>query len=68
MNKKNEEIEEFKDWILEIETILNNMIIAANNYLEQCEKIPKLHDKLAVLEETLCTAQLNIQKIKDEDI
>ena len=64
MNKKNE-LEELLDWINKTEICLSNMILAANNYLDQFEKNPKLHEKLALLEETLCTAQLCIQEIKN---
>ena len=66
MNKKNEnEIEELKDWSSETDICLSNIISAANNYLEQFEKVPKIHEMLASLEETLCTAQLIIQEIKN---
>ena len=58
------EIEELKDWSSKTDICLSNVISAANNYLEQFEKVPKIHEMLASLEETLCTAQLIIQEIK----
>jgi len=63
MSKKNE-IEELKEWSNNTDIALSNMILAANSYLEQYERIPKLHEKIASLEEILCTAQLTIQEIK----
>ena len=63
MNKKNE-IEELKKWTTKTDICLSNMILAANDYLEQFEHIPKLHEKIALCEEALCTAQLSIQEIE----
>lgn len=64
MNEK-KEIEELNVWGDKIEKELSDMISAANNYLDQFEKIPKVYEKLALLEDTLCTALLTIQEIKN---
>jgi len=67
MNKKNE-FTELADWAKKADNQLSNLIIAANEFLVEAEKIPTLHEMLSTVEELLCETQINVQKIiKYED-